>query len=76
MGNYDKFPLFEMTVWREWFRYPYFFFVRPGHIYRTVYCEEYKEAGEYGRHVQIDDVGDWVEIVILEEQIRIRYAIF
>lgn len=38
--------------------------------------DEYVESGEYGRHVQIDDVGDWVEIVLLEEQFRIRFAIF
>lgn len=76
MDKYDRLPLIEKTVWREWFRYPYFFYVLPGYIYRTVYCEEYKESGAYGRQVQIDDVGDWVEIVLPEEQIRIRFAIF
>ena len=76
MDNYDHLPLLRKTVWREWFRYPYFFKVSPGHIYRTVYREEYEEAGEYGRSVQINHVGDWVEIVLLEEQIRIQFAIF
>ena len=76
MENYDHLPLLNKTVRREWFRYPYFFSVCPGHIYRTVYCEEYTQAGDYGRSVQIDNVGDWVEIVLPGEQIRIRFAIF
>lgn len=76
MDNYDRLPLIKKTVWREWFRYPYYFYVQPGYIYRTVYCEEYKEAGVHGRQVQINNVGDWVEIVLIEEQIRIRFSIF
>ena len=76
MGKYDHFPLIKKTVWREWFRYPYFFYVRKGDIYRTIYRDEYVKCEEYGRQVQINDVGDWVEIVLPEEQLRIRYAIF
>ena len=76
MGKYDHFLLIKTSIRREWFRYPFFFYVRKGDIYRTVYRDEYIESGKYGDHVQIDDVGDWVEIVLPEEQLRIRYAIF
>ena len=76
MGDYDHFPLIETSIRREWFRYPFFFYVRNGDIYRTIYRAEYRKSGKYGDHVQIDDVGDWVEIVLLDEQIGIRYAIF
>ena len=76
MGKYDHFPLIKTSIRREWFRYPFFFYVRKGDIYRTVYRDEYRESGIYGDHVQIDDVVDWVEIVLPEEQLRIRYAIF
>lgn len=76
MENCDHFPLIKRTIWREWFRYPFFFYVRSGDIYRTVYREEYRVSGKYGDHVQIDNVGDWVEIVLPEKQIRIQYAIF
>ena len=44
MGDYDHFPLIETSIRREWFRYPFFFYVRNGDIYRTIYRAEYRKS--------------------------------